>query len=91
MDKIKSIVNKLNIEKFEHSKDASGYPFRITNILPKNKELKKLIEKPKVLSLLKSASVMMLFFLKINIFQKKGSKGNLYRTRMALSLLTIID
>ena len=50
VDKIKSIVNKLNIEKFEHSKDANGYPFRITNILPKNKELKKLIEKPKVLS-----------------------------------------
>tara|TARA_Y100001958_G_C20841668_1_gene287963 strand:+ start:36 stop:245 length:210 start_codon:yes stop_codon:yes gene_type:complete len=41
VDKIKSIVNDLDIEKFEHSKDASGYPFRITNILPKNKELKK--------------------------------------------------
>ena len=53
VDKIKSIVNDLDIEKFEHSKDASGYPFRITNILPKNKELKKLIEKPKVLSMLK--------------------------------------
>ena len=41
VDKIKSLVSKLNIEEFEHSKDATGYPFRITNILPKNLELKK--------------------------------------------------
>ena len=53
VDKIKKIVNELDVEKFEHSKDKDGYPFRITNILPKKKELKKLIEKPEILSILK--------------------------------------
>ena len=37
VDKIKSIVNKLNIEKFEHSKDASGYPLELPIYCQKTK------------------------------------------------------
>ena len=53
VDEIRNLVSKLNLEKFEHSKDKTGYPFRITNILPRNQELKKLIEKPEIFSILK--------------------------------------
>lgn len=76
VDKIKSIVNSLEIEKFEHSKDINGYPFRITNILPKNEKLKKLIEKPKVLSVLKECiGDEVIFFKDKYISKKKGSRG----------------
>ena len=53
VDEIRNLVGKLKLEKYEHSKDNTGYAFRITNILPKNQELKRLIEKPEVLSILK--------------------------------------
>ncbi len=76
VDKIKSIVQELDIDKFEHSKDSNGYPFRITNILPKNKELKKLIEKPRVLSLLKDCiGDDVIFFKDKYISKKKGGRG----------------
>jgi len=76
VDKIKSLVSKLNIEEFEHSKDATGYPFRITNILPKNLELKKLIEKPEILSILKQCiGDDVIFFKDKYISKKKGSRG----------------
>ena len=76
VNRIKSIVNDLDIEKFEHSKDASGYPFRITNILPKNNELKKLIEKPEVLKILKECiGDNVMFFKDKYISKKKGSRG----------------
>ena len=76
VDKIKNSVNSLDIEKFEHSKDSSGHPFRITNILPKNKDLKKLIEKPKVLSVLKECiGDDVIFFKDKYISKKKGSRG----------------
>ena len=32
VDKIKKLVNELDVNKFEHSKDKTGYPLRITNI-----------------------------------------------------------
>ena len=92
VEKIKNIVKGLDIEKFEHSKDASGYPFRITNILPKNKELKNLIEKPKVLSLLKECiGDDVVFFKDKYISKKKVVEVNLFLTLMELSLPTIID
>ncbi len=76
VDGIKNIVNSLDIEKFEHSKDSSGYPFRITNILPKNDELKKIIEKPKVLSVLKECiGDDVIFFKDKYISKKKGGRG----------------
>ena len=49
---IKNIVNNLKLDQYEHSKDKSGYPFRITNILPKQDQLKKIVEKKNVLSIL---------------------------------------
>lgn len=76
VDKIKSMVNGLDIEKFEHSKDKTGYPFRITNILPKNNELKKIIEKPKILSILKECiGDDVVFFKDKYISKKKGTRG----------------
>ena len=51
VEQIKNIVNSLDIESYEHSKDKNGYPFRITNILPQNQNLKKIIEKPEVLKM----------------------------------------
>jgi ectoine hydroxylase-related dioxygenase (phytanoyl-CoA dioxygenase family) len=76
VDKIKKIVNELDVEKFEHSKDKDGYPFRITNILPKKKELKKLIEKPEILSILKECiGDNVVFFKDKYISKRKGSRG----------------
>ena len=71
VDEIKEIVKNLKIDDFEHSKDKTGYPFRITNILPKNKNLKRIIEKPEILKILKECMGDDVVFLKINIFQKK--------------------
>ena len=50
---MKDIIKNLDLNKYEHSKDKSVYPFRITNIIPKNEKLKKIVEKPKILSILK--------------------------------------
>ena len=76
VDKIKKIVNELDVEKFEHSKDKDGYPFRITNILPEKQELKKLIEKPKILSILKECiGDNVVFFKDKYISKRKGSRG----------------
>jgi len=76
VDEIRNFVGKLNLEKYEHSKDKTGFPFRITNILPKNKELKKLIEKPKVLSILKQCiGDEVILFKDKYISKKKGSRG----------------
>ena len=76
VDKIKNSVSKLNLEKIEHSKDKTGYPFRITNILPKNQELKKLIEKPEIFSILKQCiEDDIVFFKDKYISKKKGSRG----------------
>lgn len=76
VDKIQEIVNALNLDDFEHSKDKTGYPFRITNILPKNKELKKIIEKPKILSILKECiGDDIVFFKDKYISKKKNSRG----------------
>ena len=75
VDKIKSLVSRLNIEEFEHSKDATGYPFRITNILPKNQELKKLIEKPKIISTLKQCIGDDVIFLVIRDYTNSKSSG----------------
>ena len=83
--KIQEIVNALNLDDFEHSKDKTGYPFRITNILPKNKELKKIIEKPKLLSILKECiGDDIVFFKDKYISKKKIAEENLYPTLMEL-------
>ncbi len=68
---IKNIVNSLDIEKYEHSKDKNGYPFRITNILPNNENLKKIIEKPEVLSILKECIGDDVIFFKDKYISKK--------------------
>ncbi len=76
VDRIKKLVNELDISKFEHSKDKTGYPFRITNILPKNKELKKIVEKPEILSILKKCiGDEVIFFKDKYISKRKGSRG----------------
>lgn len=76
VDEIRNLVGKLKLEKYEHSKDNTGYAFRITNILPKNQELKRLIEKPEVLSILKQCiGDEVIFFKDKYISKKKGSRG----------------
>ena len=76
VDRIKKLVNELDISKFEHSKDKTGYPFRITNILPNNKELKKIVEKPEILSILKKCiGDEVIFFKDKYISKRKGSRG----------------
>ena len=52
VDQIKEIVNNLDLEKVEHSKDKSCYPFRITNIIPKNNKLREIVEKEKAMTIL---------------------------------------
>lgn len=77
VDKIRKIVNEIKIEDYEHSKDNNGYPFRITNILPRNKSLKEFIEKPKILSILKECiGDDVVFFKDKYISKKKGSRGD---------------
>lgn len=77
VDEIKDIVNNLNVDEFEHSKDKTGYPFRITNILPKNQKLKKLIEKPEILSIFKKCmGDDVVFFKDKYISKKKNSRGD---------------
>ena len=71
VDKIKKLVNELDVNKFEHSKDKTGYPFRITNILPKHSELKKIVEKPEVLSILKKCMGDEIIFFKDKYISKK--------------------
>ena len=76
VEQIKNIVNSLDIESYEHSKDKNGYPFRITNILPKNQNLKKIIEKPEVLKILKECiGDDVVFFKDKYISKKKGGRG----------------
>ena len=76
VEQIKNIVNSLDIESYEHSKDKNGYPFRITNILPKNQNLKKIIEKPEVLKILKECiGDDVIFFKDKYISKKKGGRG----------------
>ena len=76
VDEIRNLVSKLKLEKYEHSKDKTGYAFRITNILPKNQELKRLIEKPEVLSILKQCiGDEVIFFKDKYISKKKGTRG----------------
>ena len=45
-DKIKKLVNELDVNKFDIVR-TNSYPFRITNILPKHSELKKIVENQK--------------------------------------------
>jgi len=76
VEEIQKIVKDLDIDNFEHSKDDTGYPFRITNILPKNKQLKKIIEKPDVLKILKECiGDDVVFFKDKYISKKKNSRG----------------
>ena len=77
VDKIKKLVNELDISKFEHSKDKTGYPFRITNILPKHNELKQIVEKPKILKILKDClGDDIVFFKDKYISKKKNTRGD---------------
>ena len=91
VDEIKEIVKNLKIDDFEHSKDKTGYPFRITNILPKNKNLKRIIEKPEILKILKECmGDDVVFFKDKYISKKKIVEENLYLILMEpLSLITI--
>ena len=83
VDQIKEIVKNLKIEKFEHSKDETGYPFRITNIIPKNNNLKKIIEKPEVLKILKECmGDDVVFFKDKYISKKKIVEENLFHILM---------
>ena len=73
---IKDIVNNLKLDQYEHSKDKSGYPFRITNILPKQDQLKKIVEKKNVLSILQECMEdKVIFFKDKYISKKKGGRG----------------
>ena len=76
VDSMKNIVNNLNLDQYEHSKDKSGYPFRITNIIPKQKELQKIVENVKVLSVLQECMEdKVLFFKDKYISKQKGGRG----------------
>ena len=76
VDSMKNIVNNLNLDQYEHSKDKSGYPFRITNIIPKQKELRKIVENSKVLSVLQECMEdKVLFFKDKYISKQKGGRG----------------
>ena len=76
VDKIRNTVKQLDLNMFEHSKDKTGYAFRITNILPKKQELKKIIEKPKIISILKECiGDDVVFFKDKYISKTKGSRG----------------
>ena len=71
VDSMKSIVNNLELDKYEHSKDKSGYPFRITNIIPKQNELKKIVEKNNILSILEECMEDKVVFFKDKYISKQ--------------------
>ena len=76
VDEIRNFVKKLDLGTLEHSKDKTGYPFRITNILPKNQKLKRLIEKPEIISILKECIGDDVIFFKYKyISKKRGTRG----------------
>lgn len=75
VDQIKEIVNNLDLEKVEHSKDKSGYPFRITNIIPKNNKLREIVEKEKAMAILEECiEDKVIFFKDKYISKQKGGR-----------------
>jgi len=76
VDQMKKIIGNLDLNTVEHSKDKSGYPFRITNIIPKHNELRNIVEKSSVMTALEECIEDKIFFFKDKYISKqKGGRG----------------